>query len=86
MLTEKHQLVWLSPSFFLYINSIKNAIYVTYVIVLFFTSKNPLMSTLNKTCALTSRKYVSEADMNNPHLLKKLQFSWLHSPVFPLEK
>ena len=36
--------------------------------------------------APTSRKYVAEQGIVTPNLSGKLQFSWSHSSIFPLEK
>ena len=43
------------------------------------SQKEPLVATFSETCALTSRKYVSQPGMSIPNLLEKFRFFWLHS-------
>ena len=47
----------------------------------FFISKR----TFSETCALISRKYVSETGLDIPNLLEKLQISLSHYAIFALE-
>ena len=44
------------------------------------------MATFRETCAVPSRKYVSEPGMIIPNLSEKLQFFWSHASVFALER
>ena len=44
------------------------------------------MATFNKTCELTSRKYVFEQGMSIASLSEKNEVFWSHSSVFALEK
>ena len=44
------------------------------------------MATFNETCAITSRKYLSETTLSVPILSQKLQYFWSHCSVFALEK
>ena len=51
----------------------------------FFTLKEALVATFNKTRVPTSRKYVAEQGIIMPNLLQALQSFWSHSSVFALE-
>ena len=44
------------------------------------------MAHSSKTCALSSRKYISELGNSIPDLLEKLRVFWSHCSVFALEK
>ena len=48
--------------------------------------KESLLAPFSGTCALSSRKYVSEQATSILHLSKKLQSFWVHSSLFALEK
>ena len=52
---------------------------------IFLSQKEHLMATFNETCALTSRKYISEPGMSIPNLLEKLHFFLIDSSVYPLQ-
>ena len=51
----------------------------------FLPLKETFLTTFSETCALTSRKFVSETNMSIPNYLEKLQFFCSHSSVFALE-
>ena len=52
----------------------------------FLPLKELSVATFSETCALTSRKCAFEPGISIPNFLEKLQFFWLHSSVFDLEK
>ena len=52
----------------------------------FLSLKESSVATFKKTCAFTSRKYLSEPRMIIPNLWEKFQFSWSHSSFFADEK
>ena len=57
-----------------------------FVILLLLNTVIPLVATFSETSAPTSRKYVAEKGIVVPNLSEKLQFLWLHSSVFSVEK
>ena len=64
--------------FLLWKNSFKN---IKFSII--FSLKELLVDTFSETCALTSRKYVSELGIDIPNLLEKLKYFLSHSSVLP---
>ena len=75
------QIFWLHSSVFLWEKQPKNLNFHS-----FFMSKKIVGDYFQKTCALTSRKYVSEPGMIIPNVFARLQGFWSQSSIFPLEK
>ena len=74
--------IWPSHEYSKFI--IKTTIFLVFII--FLSLKELLVATFSEICALTSRKYVSQAALSATNLSQKLQYFWLHFSFFALEK